>query len=225
MSYGGVVIEETVTVTGIVDTSVFDQILCMYIDYDYLNSLVVEQGEELQPTDLYVVTDTEQQANVLKEFISNSSNYSGSMEERLANMFSEMSSTISIALAIIAGISLIVSAIMILTVLYMSVSERTKEIGVLKAIGARRKDIRSIFVSESFLVGLFSGIVGIIFSLISYGIFVAVFNALLGFAPLALRWFYFALAIGLSLLISMLSGLYPAAKAAKMDPVESLRRE
>lgn len=53
----------------------------------------------------------------------------------------------------------------------------------------------------------------------------AVFNALLGFAPLALRWFYFALAIGLSLLISMLSGLYPAAKAAKMDPVESLRRE
>ena len=225
VSYGGVVIEETVTVTGIVDTSVFDQILCMYIDYDYLNSLVVEQGEELQPTDLYVVTDTEQQANVLKEFISNSSNYSGSMEERLANMFSEMSSTISIALAIIAGISLIVSAIMILTVLYMSVSERTKEIGVLKAIGARRKDIRSIFVSESFLVGLFSGIVGIIFSLISYGIFVAVFNALLGFAPLALRWFYFALAIGLSLLISMLSGLYPAAKAAKMDPVESLRRE
>lgn len=225
VSYGGVAIEETVTVTGIVDTSVFDQILCMYIEYDYLNSLVVEQGEELQPTDLYVVTDTEQQANVLKEFISNSSNYSGSMEERLANMFSEMSSTISIALAIIAGISLIVSAIMILTVLYMSVSERTKEIGVLKAIGARRKDIRSIFVSESFLVGLFSGIVGIIFSLISYGIFVAVFNALLGFAPLALRWFYFALAIGLSLLISMLSGLYPAAKAAKMDPVESLRRE
>ena len=197
----------------------------MYIDYDYLESLVVAQGETLSPTDLYVITDTEAQAELLNQFISNSDKYSGSIEERLANMFSEMSSTISIALAVIAGISLIVSAIMILTVLYMSVTERTKEIGVLKSIGARRKDIRSIFTSESFLIGLLSGIVGIIFSLVTYAIFVAIFTALLGFAPLSLRWYYFVLAVGISVIISMLSGLYPSAKAAKLDPVESLRRE
>ncbi len=225
VTLGSEPIEQTVQISGIVDTSVFESILCMYIDYDYLESLVVAQGETLSPTDLYVITDTEAQAELLNQFISNSDKYSGSIEERLANMFSEMSSTISIALAVIAGISLIVSAIMILTVLYMSVTERTKEIGVLKSIGARRKDIRSIFTSESFLIGLLSGIVGIIFSLVTYAIFVAIFTALLGFAPLSLRWYYFVLAVGISVIISMLSGLYPSAKAAKLDPVESLRRE
>lgn len=140
-------------------------------------------------------------------------------------MFSEMSNTISIALTIIACISLIVSAIMILVVLYISVSERTKEIGVLKSIGARRKDIRLIFTSESFLIGLLSGIVGIILALSVYGIFVAVLTSLLGFAPLSLKWYYFLIAIGVSVAVSMLSGLYPSNKAAKLDPVESLRRE
>ncbi len=225
VTMGGKTIQQNAEISAIVDTSVFENILCMYVDYDYLNSLVTAQDEVLSPTELYVITETEQQANILKTFISNSDKYSGSMEERLANMFSQMSNTISIALAIIAGISLIVSAIMILTVLYMSVTERTKEIGVLKSIGARRRDIHRIFTSESFLIGLLSGIAGILLSLVAFGIFTILFNSLLGFAPLSLRWYYFVLAIGISLIISILSGLYPSAKAAKLDPVEALRRE
>ena len=69
-------------------------------------------------------------------------------------------------LAGIAGISLLVSAIMIIVVLYISVSERTKEIGILRAIGARKKDIRHLFMSEAFLIGLFSSILG---ALIAWG--------------------------------------------------------
>ena len=150
---------------------------------------------------------------------------SGSVEEQLAAMFSEMMSTFSIALAIIAGISLIVALIMILVVLYMSVSERTREIGVLKSIGARKKDIKLIFSSESLLIGILSGLVGIIFSLIIGGILIAIFKALIGFAPIAMMWYYFLIALAISMIISVLAGLYPASKAAKLDPVESLRHE
>ena len=114
---------------------------------------------------------------------------------------------------------------MILVVLYMSVTERTKEIGVLKSIGARRKDIKRIFTSESLLIGVLSGIFGILFSLLEALIIWLLLSNLIGLAPISFRWWYFVIAMGVSIIISMLSGLYPASKAAKLDPVESLRRE
>ena len=114
---------------------------------------------------------------------------------------------------------------MILVVLYISVSERTKEIGVLKSIGARNKDIKFIFCTESLLIGVLAGLMGIIFSLLSGGILTLLFKSILGFAPLKMRWYYFFEAFALSLVISIIAGLYPAAKAAKLDPIESLRHE
>ena len=136
-----------------------------------------------------------------------------------------MSSTIGTSLTVISCISLLVSAMMILVVLYMSVTERTKEIGVMKSIGARRKDIKRIFTSESFLIGVLSGIMGILFNLILTLIISIILKSVIGLAPIAYRWWYFAVAMGVSIIISMLSGLYPASRAAKLDPVESLRRE
>ena len=216
-----------VTITGVVDTSVIQSVLAMYVDFDFLKAIAVENGLDANsfPKTTYYLDVDEDVAAFLNDFVMSSTAYSGSIEEGLTSMFSEMSNTISVALTIISCISLVVSAIMILVVLYISVSERTKEIGVLKSIGARRQDIRLIFTSESFLIGLLSGIVGIIFALIVYGIFVAVLSSLLGFAPLSLRWYYFLIAIGVSVAVSLLSGLYPSNKAAKLDPVESLRRE
>ena len=82
-----------------------------------------------------------------------------------------------------------------------------------------------IFSSESLLIGILSGIVGIVFSLIIGGILIAVFKALIGFAPIAFMWYYFLIALAISMIISVLAGLYPASKAAKLDPVESLRHE
>ena len=114
---------------------------------------------------------------------------------------------------------------MIGIITYISVLERTKEIGVLKSIGARRKDIKRIFTSESFLVGVLSGLIGILFNLVITLIVWLVLKFTLGFAPISYRWWYFFIAMGVSIIISMLSGLYPASKAAKLDPVESLRRE
>lgn len=228
-SYGkfpnAISIEQKCKITGIVDVSMFETMLVAYLDYDYFDSMVTANGGTLSPTSLYIQTDSEATTDTINLILSGMQGYTGSVENQMASMFTEMLSTFSIALAIIAGISLIVAMIMILVVLYMSVSERTREIGVLKSIGARKRDIKKIFTTESFLIGLFSGLVGIVFAGVVGGLLVLLFNSILGFAPLSFHWYYFLLALGLSVVISVLAGLYPASKAAKLDPVESLRHE
>lgn len=217
-------------ICGIMDTSVMAGYMVTYIDYDYLKTLFDNTKENLfAPTTLYLNTGSKELTNKINNFISTSEQlkdkYTGSIEEQLAGMFNSMSSIIGTSLIVISGISLLVSAMMILVVLYMSVSERTKEIGVLKSIGARRKDIKRIFTSESFLIGVLSGFIGIIFNLVLTLIVWLTLTNLIGLAPISFRWWYFAVAMLVSIVISMLSGLYPASKAAKLDPVESLRRE
>ncbi len=220
------------TISGIIDVSnMFENFPVIYVSYDYLTALIdyANQGAEtpidFYPYSIYIKTDAEETTKFITNYIDSLDNYSGSVEQQMVSMFNGMLSTFSTALTIIAGISLIVAAIMILVVLYMSVTERTREIGVLKSIGARRRDIKNIFSTESLLIGVLSGIVGIILSLIVGGILTLVLNSVLGFAPLTFKWYYFLIAMGISMVISVLAGLLPAAKAAKLDPVESLRHE
>ena len=213
-------------ITAIVDTSVMSGFPVVYIDYNLLASYYERiMGSPLTPNSIYVKTDSEEITNAINQYLSTRDDVTGSIEESLANMFTEMTNIIGTSLTVISLISLLVSAIMILVVMYMSVSERTKEIGVLKSIGARKKDIRRIFSSESFLVGLLSGICGLVFAGILILIVYIVLTTLVGFAPLSFKWYYPFIALGISIVISVLSGLYPASKAAKLDPVESLRRE
>ncbi len=214
-------------ICGIMDTSVMSDFLVAYIDYKYLEALFNEKAEGMfAPTNIYIHTGSKSITDKINDYLSDpKSKYAGSLEDSLAGMFSSMSSTVGTSLTVISCISLLVSAMMILVVLYMSVTERTKEIGVLKSIGARRKDIKRIFTSESFLVGVLSGLMGIIFNLLLTLIIWLVLKFTIGLAPLSYRWWYFFVAMGVSIVISMLSGLYPASKAAKLDPVESLRRE
>ncbi len=222
-------------ITGIVDTSVMSGFPIVYINYDFFEKEYKKysNGAALQPTTYYIQTrsenlteaESEEIASAINRYISTLEGYSGSIEESLANMFQSMADTIGTSLIILSAISLLVSAIMILVVMYMSVSERTKEIGVLKSIGARKKDIHRIFSSESFLVGLLSGICGLIVAGVLILIIYLVLINLVGIAPLSFKWYYVFIALGVSIVISILSGLYPASKAARLDPVESLRRE
>ena len=236
MEYDGTEIEIKslpVKVSGIIDVSVFSSMMVMYLDYGFLNQCVMDAQVDagvlptgLKPSLLFIQTDGKSTTDMINRYIQTSrKDLSGSIEEQLASMFSEMMSTFSLALAIIASISLVVALIMILVVLYMSVTERTREIGVLKSIGARSKDIRLIFSTESLLIGLLSGVVGIILSLVLGGILTAVLTAVLGFAPIRMMWYFFAEALLISIVISVIAGVYPASKAAKLDPVESLRHE
>lgn len=226
-------INKPVKVTAIIDVSVFSNMMVLYLSYDFLNECVMEaQINEgalptgIKPSLLFIETDSKDTTDLINNYIStNRKDLSGSVEEQLASMFSEMMSTFSIGLAIISSISLLVALIMILVVLYMSVSERTREIGVLKSIGARKKDIKLIFSTESLLVGLLSGLTGIILALAIGGILIVILTAVLGFAPISMMWYYFVIALVISVVISVIAGLYPASKAAKLDPVESLRHE
>lgn len=217
-----------VKITAIVDSNMFSDTLIMYTNYNFFNNIVKhasDQEKELLPTSLYIKTDGIETTKLINDYIKTREDLTGSLEESMLNMFSEMMSTFSIAMVIISIISLTVATIMILTVLYMSVSERTREIGTLKSIGARKRDIKTIFSTESFLIGLLSGLVGIALSLLIGGIIKLILTTLLGFAPIAFVWYYYFIALGVSIFISVLAGLYPASKAAKLDPVESLRHE
>ncbi|WP_035054661.1 ABC transporter ATP-binding protein/permease [Carnobacterium pleistocenium] len=212
----------TMTVSGIYGSE--GGMDTVYLNYENLENALEEAGGELAPNIVYLVSDDADATESIKAEVENL-DYKGSSTEALADTFSQMLDIFTYVLAGVAGISLIVSAIMILTVLYISVVERTKEIGVIKAIGGRKKDIRRIFVSESFLIGLFSGLFGVGIawglSLTANAVSMSYFDVeIINLTPT-----YAISGIVLSIFISMVAGLMPASKAAKLDPVESLRRD
>lgn len=212
----------TMTVSGIYSSE--GAMDTVYLNYEDLGNALEEAGGELEPNIAYLVSDDADATESIKTEVENLG-YKGSSTEALADTFSQMLDIFTYVLAGVAGISLIVSAIMILTVLYISVVERTKEIGVIKAIGGRKKDIRRIFVSESFLIGLFSGLFGVG---IAWGLSLAANAASTHYFDvdiIILTPTYAIAGIILSIIISMVAGLMPASKAAKLDPVESLRRD
>lgn len=134
--------------------------------------------------------------------------------------------TISYVLIAFVAISLIVSSIMIGIITYISVLERTKEIGILRAIGASKKDISRVFNAETFIVGLISGVLGIgITVLITLPINAAIY-AITGVSVHAMVPFNAGVILVLiSMFLTIIAGLIPAKMASKRDPVEALRTE
>ncbi|MDE5618415.1 MAG: FtsX-like permease family protein, partial [Clostridia bacterium] len=137
-----------------------------------------------------------------------------------------LSKTVTYVLIGFSSISLIVSSIMIGIITYISVLERTKEIGILRSIGARKKDIRRVFNSESFMIGLLSGIIGVVVTCILSLPLNAIFKALLGLGGLfQLVWWQLLMLVCISVGLTLISGYIPARMAAKKDPVIALRSE
>lgn len=134
---------------------------------------------------------------------------------------------VSYVLIAFVSISLIVSSIMIGIITYISVLERTKEIGVLRAIGASKKNISSIFNAETFIVGLCSGILGILVTLALLQPINAVIHGLMGNKDITavLPTVGAIVLVLLSVILTLISGLIPSKKAAKKDPVLALRTE
>lgn len=134
---------------------------------------------------------------------------------------------VSYVLIAFVSISLIVSSIMIGVITYISVYERTKEIGVLRAIGASKRNISNIFNAETFIIGLLSGILAITITYLLIPIINAVLHHFTGDIPLnaALELETAGILIILSIILTLVGGLIPAKKASKKDPVEALRSE
>lgn len=222
------VIESEFIISGVYATENDENLSGMpemaYVNYEDLEELLNDAGVELNPSAVFLVSDNEDTASDIKDKV-NDLGYGGSTNEAMGRQMLTMLSVLTVVLAGIAGISLVVSSIMILVVLYISVVERTKEIGLLRAIGARSKDIKRIFVAEAFLIGLSSGIIGLTSAfLISLVVNAASMRAF-DMQAINITLTYAIVGVGISTIVSMIAGLFPANKAAKLDPVDSLRTE
>ncbi|MDC0494693.1 FtsX-like permease family protein, partial [bacterium] len=119
-----------------------------------------------------------------------------------------------------AGISLLVGGIGIMNIMLATVLERTKEIGLLRAVGATQKDIRVQFIAESFTISILGGILGILF-----GVFLSEIIAV--YSDWAVSWSLSAIVLSFSICssIGLIFGVYPAVKASKLNPIDALQTD
>ena len=137
-----------------------------------------------------------------------------------------MLNAITYVLVAFTAISLVVSSVMIGIITYVSVVERTKEIGVLRAIGARKRDIKNLFNAETFIIGLASGAIGAGVAYMLCGIVNSILSVFTGISTLAsLKPSSALIMVLVSITLTLISGLIPAKAAAKKDPVVALRTE
>ena len=144
----------------------------------------------------------------------------------IINMINTMIKMVTIALVAFTALSLVVSTVMVGIITYVSVVERVKEIGILRAVGARKKDVKQLFNAETFIIGFAAGFVGIVVTYILSFIVNMIVGSIAGVYTIAALPIWQALImIGVSIGLTLISGLIPASSAAKKDPVVALRTE
>ncbi len=125
----------------------------------------------------------------------------------------------------VSAISMVVAAIMIFIVLYITIVERTKEIGILRAIGSRKKDISKMFIIEAGMIGIAGGVFGVLFAVIITVFTNTVTDISLGTSLISYNVSFYIMGIFMSFIVSVIAGIAPAVKAADLDPAVSLRYE
>ena len=141
-------------------------------------------------------------------------------QEELSSMMTSTSNMMTILLAAVAGISLLVGGIGIMNIMYVSVTERTKEIGLRMSIGAKGRDILAQFLIESILISVTGGLIGVL-----AGVGASYLIKLLANFPIAIKAWTVVLAFAVCTVTGIFFGWYPARKAANLDPIEALRYE
>ena len=194
--------------------------------------------DKSKPAAIEFYTSSFQQKQELKDFINayNTEKKDAGEDDKvlaysddIQTIMSSITTMVGVITTVLVGfvaISLIVSSIMIAIITYISVLERTKEIGILRAMGASKKDIRRIFTAETAIEGFISGVLGIAITLLATLPINAIVAKMTNVENVAqLPWEAALILIGISIVLTMLAGLIPSRIAAKKDPVESLRSE
>lgn len=141
-------------------------------------------------------------------------------QDMLTEAYASLTTTLFAIIFIIGGISLLVGGIGIMNIMLVSVTERTKEIGIRKAIGAKRKYILSQFLIEAVLISSIGGIIGLIFGYIAGSAILAQMDLSIGVSMTSIL-----IGFGFSTTVGVLAGFYPASKASKLNPIDALRYE
>lgn len=187
---------------------------------DYVESIDVEIGD----TAVMDESQDEIKAMIIKRHKLNSKDAEDSFEIRnmadIRQTLEAATKTMSMLLGVIAAISLLVGGIGIMNIMLVSVTERTREIGLRKALGARETDIMSQFIIESVVMTFTGGVAGVL-----AGAGIAFLMALAAGWTVKVSLFSIVLATGFSIAIGMIFGLWPARQASKLDPIEALRYE
>lgn len=196
-------------------------------NFVYLNTLDEKINKNIMPQTIYLypkdLISKEKIINYLsteKEIIFND------YAKELANTTRELIKMLTVILVIFSSVSLIVSALMISIIIYISVLERTKEIGILRCLGARSKDIKKIFLAEGLLIGIASTLLALF---ISFSLTKVINKILFHYLEIPnismLTWNICLIILGLSVTLTLISSLIPANIASKKEPINSLAKE
>lgn len=140
--------------------------------------------------------------------------------QEFLDLYQKVTTGVYSALVGLVAISLVVGGIVVMNIMLVAVTERTREIGIRKAVGARRRDVLRQFLTEAIILAAIGGLIGV-----ALGFAIAIVVSQLTPLPYSLTWWSIALGIGVSSLVGIAFGIYPAAKAARLDPIVALRYE
>jgi len=189
------------------------------LSQNYYNSIEVLVSDSDSVTQVEeAVTNTLLLRHEIKN--SNDADFSIRSAQEMIDSISSVTGTLSAMLSGIAAISLVVGGIGIMNIMLVTVTERTREIGLLKAIGAKQKDILWQFLIEAVVVTLMGGLIGLLL-----GIIITFIATKFLSIPFVVSIASILLAIGVSTAVGIVFGYYPAKKAAKLQPIDALRYE
>lgn len=200
----------------------------VFLTYQTLQSILKSENLDTNPNYSVVTVNEvknvkEVNQNIQNIKVENKKVFTTSAATAFLDIFTTITSVVSYLLASIAGISLVVSIFMIIVTTYMSVAERTKEIGVLRALGGRKKDISRLFTSESFILGATSAILAITIAFLGQFIINAALSDLLnGSQIVQISTGNVIFAVIIAILIALTASLAPSSRAARLNTIEAL---
>jgi len=148
-------------------------------------------------------------------------NFGISSAQEIANEFRQITSSVALLISVISSIGLLVGGVGVMNIMLMSVTQRTREIGVRKAIGARRRDVIWQFLTEAIVLTGAGGVIGVLLG----GAISLLISLAVPSLPSSIPLWAIVVAVGMSMGVGLFFGMYPAIKAARLDPVEALRYE